>query len=153
MPHKDPIRASEYFKAYNLARQEKHKAYVREWGLRNKERTSSKRRLKHLLHPEIGTAHRANGIAKKKNLEGRITPKDVLCLLFLQDQKCKLCKMQLKRVGSFKGYHLDHIVPVKLKGPNVISNLQILCASCNHKKHAKVLKGPEDAGWLVNSTI
>lgn len=49
-----------------------------------------------------------------------------------QGGKCANCK---KRVG--KKFHADHVVPLALGGLHDIKNIQVLCPSCNHKKHKK----------------
>ena len=52
-------------------------------------------------------------------------------ILRLQNGRCAICRTS---VGST--YHLDHIMPLALKGKHVASNIQILCPSCNSKKGA-----------------
>lgn len=44
--------------------------------------------------------------------------------------KCKIC-------GTIENMTIDHIVPVVKGGQNVISNLQLLCRSCNSRKGAR----------------
>lgn len=39
--------------------------------------------------------------------------------------------------GSDKNLSIDHIKPVKAGGKDILSNLQVLCRSCNSKKGAK----------------
>jgi 5-methylcytosine-specific restriction endonuclease McrA len=48
----------------------------------------------------------------------------------LQNDMCAYCRCELKSKG-----HVDHITPVSKGGSNNRSNLQILCGSCNSKKH------------------
>jgi 5-methylcytosine-specific restriction endonuclease McrA len=38
----------------------------------------------------------------------------------------------------FSGLHIDHVYPVLHGGGNEVANLQLLCPTCNLKKHAKV---------------
>lgn len=52
-------------------------------------------------------------------------------LLGLQRGKCANCRKKLKR------HHVDHIVPIAKGGANVDCNAQLLCPTCNLKKHAK----------------
>ena len=53
-------------------------------------------------------------------------------LFALQKGKCPCCKQPL---GD--RYHLDHIVPLALGGPNTDDNIQLLRQRCNNQKHAK----------------
>jgi 5-methylcytosine-specific restriction endonuclease McrA len=42
-----------------------------------------------------------------------------------------------KNCNSTENITIDHIVPVSKGGKNILSNLQLLCRSCNSKKGAK----------------
>ncbi len=46
---------------------------------------------------------------------------------------CKGCGTQLDREVSHE-VTIDHIVPQKCNGTNAITNLQVLCRSCNSRK-------------------
>lgn len=41
--------------------------------------------------------------------------------------------------GSEDGLTLDHIIPWSLNGPDDVSNLRVLCGSCNSRKGARTL--------------
>lgn len=71
-------------------------------------------------------------IKQRKNIAGDY-PKEYPSILYLlQKGKCINCKKDLK--GK---YHIDHIHPVARGGTNHYWNLQLLCPSCNCRKHAK----------------
>jgi 5-methylcytosine-specific restriction endonuclease McrA len=67
--------------------------------------------------------------------------KAVRHLLKAQGYRCVYCGCGLgRKVDSGKvNYHLDHINPISNGGIHELSNLQVLCASCNLKKGAKIL--------------
>ena len=61
---------------------------------------------------------------------------------------CMLCKVRVTKAGEFKygvyssNYlppaHVDHIIPRSRGGRNDVSNLRLLCESCNESKGAKL---------------
>lgn len=55
--------------------------------------------------------------------------------IILQKQhfRCAICKKPVSEAS-----HLDHIIPWKYVGDELEDNLQMLCASCNHKKQASI---------------
>ncbi len=83
-------------------------------------------------NPTVGRINGQNYNARKRVVGGQLSKGLPERLYVLQRGKCAACK---KILG--KKYHLDHIVPLALEGPNVDSNIQLLCPPCNHKKHAK----------------
>lgn len=52
---------------------------------------------------------------------------------------CRACRKSLSRAVSGE-VTIDHIVPQKAHGTNAITNLQVLCRSCNSKKKAIINK-------------
>ncbi|ADO78152.1 HNH endonuclease [Halanaerobium praevalens] len=50
---------------------------------------------------------------------------------------CKICGTRLDKEISGE-VTVDHIVPQNLNGTNALSNLQVLCRSCNSKKSDKI---------------
>lgn len=76
--------------------------------------------------------YRMNRKARVRAAGGRLSPNLTEKLLKLQRGKCACCALPL---GS--RFHLDHIVPISLGGKNVDTNIQLLRATCNLKKHAK----------------
>lgn len=60
------------------------------------------------------------------------TKRDIEDLLVSQRGVCVACRSSLAA-----GYHVDHVVPLKLGGGNDRTNIQLLCAPCNYAKAAK----------------
>lgn len=54
-------------------------------------------------------------------------------LMSEQGGKCAGCEADLGKTA----FHLDHVMPIKLGGRNIDSNIQLLCKPCNQTKHAK----------------
>ncbi len=76
--------------------------------------------------------HQNNRRARKAAVGGRLSIGLSEKLFALQKGKCSCCGSKL---GN--DYHLDHIVPLALGGPNTDSNIQLLTAKCNKRKGAK----------------
>jgi len=83
-------------------------------------------------NPDGMRAHAMTRWALKKGSSGSYTAEDVQDLLKKQKGKCINCRCDVR-----KEYHVDHIKPLSRGGPNIKENLQILCPTCNIKKHAK----------------
>ncbi len=52
--------------------------------------------------------------------------------------RCPGCAATFRRPGELRRLHGDHIIPFSRGGLTVWSNLQLLCANCNLRKHAKL---------------
>lgn len=63
---------------------------------------------------------------------GRLSVGLAEVLFVRQNGRCACCGMSLS-----DGYHLDHIIPLALGGPNVDSNIQLLAPGCNMRKGAR----------------
>ena len=83
-------------------------------------------------NPRQKAAQESGRRARKRGVGGRYTAKDIQTLCVLQKWKCANCSASIKQA-----YHVNHIIPLILKGPNDRKNLQILCPSCNSKKSGK----------------
>lgn len=67
---------------------------------------------------------------KRKVFNRYVSKKDRAYVMKKYANTCKFC-------GSTKKVEIDHIKPVSKGGTNDISNLQVLCKSCNIKKSDK----------------
>lgn len=66
----------------------------------------------------------------RKPWDDTVTAESVAALLAQQRQRCVACKTKLRA----DGYEMDHIVPASKGGASTLSNLQLLCPSCNRRK-------------------
>lgn len=53
---------------------------------------------------------------------------------------CPICATTHRRPAELRRLHGDHIMPFSRGGKTVWANLQLLCANCNLRKHAKVFR-------------
>lgn len=85
-------------------------------------------------HPEKRKAIRRSRKALERGSEGRHTDADIEFLKTKQRGRCAhpWCRSSLKG-----GHHVDHIIPLALKGRNDRGNLQLLCEPCNLAKGAQ----------------
>lgn len=71
---------------------------------------------------------------RKANAEGTFTKADIDALLIKQSGLCNGCGCDIS-----KKYEIDHDLPLKRGGTNWPDNLQLLCRSCNAKKHTMTM--------------
>lgn len=95
---------------------EKLKEYKRQYYLRNKE-------------AYLARGHRRRVLIGRS--PGHFTSDDVARVKVQQRNKCGACRQPLKK------YHVDHVVPLARGGTNEARNIQLLCPSCNCRKHAR----------------
>lgn len=92
-----------------------------------------------------GKAHINNYYNIKRKKANGTYPKEYPLQLFkMQKGLCVVCKCKLNK------YHVDHIMPIALGGSNYPHNIQLLCAKCNHQKHAKhPIDFMQEKGYLL----
>lgn len=100
------------------------------WAKANPEKVKAAQAAWDSAHPEKRRAYTRNRQAQKR-ARGSFTTDDIKVIMKRQKKKCVVC-----RVDISKGYHIDHIMPLKLGGSNYPANLQLLCPHCNLKKAA-----------------
>ena len=70
--------------------------------------------------------------SRQRDAGGRYTVAQILELLKNQKGNCANCLKDIRRK-----YHCDHIIPLIMHGRNDITNIQLLCPTCNAKKSTK----------------
>jgi hypothetical protein len=108
--------------------------YYSEWRRRNREKTRTYGKRWRLKNREAVRLWCHLRRVRKKAAPGRVTAADVASIRRMQRDRCANpeCRVRLRGKG-----HIDHIVPLVLRGAHDRRNLQLLCASCNHRKGAK----------------
>lgn len=118
---------------YALANKEKMRAAIKKWTLEHPENKKAIWKRWAERHPESDRIRKQNRLARKRNNGGRLSKGIVARLMKLQRGKCACgCGQELKTE-----YHIDHIIPLALGGPNADDNVQLLTKTCNLQKCAK----------------
>jgi 5-methylcytosine-specific restriction endonuclease McrA len=120
-------RIAETGRAWAIAYPERAAAKTQRWRERYPEKVQQWRKE----NPEASRAIKQRRRAREREAEGSFTADELKALFKKQAGKCVYCTVALG-----KGYHADHIVPLMRGGSNWISNIQLLCRSCNSKKWA-----------------
>lgn len=84
-------------------------------------------------NPDKCRVRNQNRRAKRFELGGEVTLEELNTLMEAQDHKCANCKDEL----TDENKHMDHIMPIALKGTGDIGNIQWLCDYCNFSKNDK----------------
>jgi 5-methylcytosine-specific restriction endonuclease McrA len=81
--------------------------------------------------------------SRERNAPGKWTADDIDKLFDQQKRRCAACRVSIK-----KGYEIDHKQPLSKGGTNYISNIQLLCFSCNRSKGSR----PHEV-WLAERSL
>lgn len=104
-------------KKWRAKHPDRSRAAVDRWSANNAERVK---------------ATKANRRTRELKAEGVFTAADIKVLFVRQRGRCAYCSISLK-----SGYNIDHITALARGGTNWPKNLQLTCALCNNRKHAK----------------
>lgn len=146
--------------AWRAANPERTNASIAAWKAANPERVKASAAARHAANPERRKAaeaawraenpearriHDQNRRARERK-NGGVLSKGLSAKLFkLQDGKCPCCKQPL---GD--DFHLDHVIPLALGGPNTDDNMQLLRKTCNLQKSAKhPVQYMQERGFLL----
>jgi 5-methylcytosine-specific restriction endonuclease McrA len=130
-------------KEYIRINREKLLEGMREYRIKNKEKLKEYRQNNSAIiaeryrqyskdNPEKISENRRSYRARKYESNGTHTAADIKLLLFIQKNRCIVCRISIKNK-----YHIDHIIPLALGGSNDKNNLQLLCPHCNFTKSSK----------------
>jgi 5-methylcytosine-specific restriction endonuclease McrA len=106
---------------------------VRDWQLNNPDKVKASTRKYNLSHRDEKRILSINRRSKIKGNGGKIEKSEWVALCKYYGNKCLCCGVSGVKLT------IDHVVPIKLGGPNIIENAQPLCQSCNSKKHIKIM--------------
>lgn len=120
--------------AYYAANQERLKVVSAAYRINHPEKALTRVVAWAKANPEALRAHRQNRRARKRKNGGVLSTNLSAKLFKLQQGKCACCGEPL---GD--KYHMDHIMPLDLGGPNIDSNIQLLRQRCNQQKHTRHL--------------
>ncbi|WP_338928357.1 HNH endonuclease signature motif containing protein [Roseomonas mucosa] len=127
-----PEKKAEADRAYRLRNAEKVRIRQERWHLLNPGANAERARRWAKENQDKVLQYSRIKRARRRGAEGTHTAADIANLFAAQHGFCNNCACSIQG-----GYHVDHIMPLKLGGRNDVSNLQLLCAPCNMRKHAK----------------
>jgi predicted RNA-binding Zn-ribbon protein involved in translation (DUF1610 family) len=128
----NPESKKESDKRYRKKHFDKCKNITDKWRKNNPEKIKSYSNKWRISNPIKVRARACVRRSRQRNADGSFTEKDIKLLMKKQKNKCVACNKNIS-----KSYHIDHIFPLALGGNNKISNIQLLCPTCNVKKGAK----------------
>lgn len=77
------------------------------------------------------SAKERNRRSRKAKSGGTHSAADIAAILAAQKGRCAYCRIKITQENK----HVDHIIPISKGGRNDRRNLQVLCRTCNVKKH------------------
>lgn len=133
---KNRERSREIKRKWAEANSEKLAKVIKNWQLANPARMSKNRKNWNEVNKEYKRILTTN--RRRKLANGKLSKNIVEVLMNKQNGLCACCGVPLN--GT---YHIDHILPIALGGPNTDDNVQLLLPKCNLEKgasHPEVFK-------------
>lgn len=127
---------SERVRKRRLSNRDKINARKRQIYSENKKELNEIQRQQYAKNPEKRKSHNNNWKSRRLGNGGTYTADDIDRIFKHQCGKCAYFLVCGARISSAT-FHIDHIVPLSRGGRNDARNLQLLCASCNLRKHAR----------------
>lgn len=127
--------------AWRKAHKEQSREYEREWYHKNREhilehkKEYNKEYKKRPDFKERRTVMDRNARARRRNVQGKHTVKEIKDQLKRQKGKCYWCGKKLNKDVDVDAPQVDHVIPLARGGTNDISNIVIACAACNQSKN------------------
>lgn len=118
--------------AWNAANKDRLRVTRSAWSEANPEKCKASTAKWRAANPEQAKLAKHTRRAREKSAIGTLSRGLAEKLFELQKGMCPCCKQPL---GD--DYHLDHIIPLALGGPNTDDNIQLLRRRCNSQKCAK----------------
>ena len=116
------------------ANPEPKKTRARAYYAANREEQITKRREHYAANKETYAAYSAARKALKRGVERQ--PYTRREIYDRDGGRCRICSVELPYAPN--AFHLDHIVPLSLGGPDAPANLQLTCPGCNREKWANL---------------
>lgn len=123
---------SDQIKIRRKAKAKRTQAVYAEWYRVNADKKRAYCREYQKSNPEVFKAKNARRKALTLQASGSHTAAQIRGLYKRQRGRCACCRVELA-----SKYHADHIEPLARGGSNDITNIQLLCQTCNLSKHAR----------------
>lgn len=127
---------------YRVRHAERLAERSREWLKNNKERAAERHKKYYSNNPEIFANSRT--VRRSREASGKLSQGLFTKLLQEQGGKCPGCLTEINQTTL----HVDHYFPLSLGGKHEDANIQLLCATCNLRKHAT-----HPLKWLQTITL
>lgn len=119
---------------YNRRRRASRSAYKRRLRAKNPEAAREHLQRWFAAHPGKRNEYRAAYLARKKLASVNLTSKEKVQLTAIYR------KARLRTLATGVAHHVDHIIPLSRGGKHRPTNLQVLTAAENRRKHTKLMK-------------